>query len=221
MAAMKAEHDALHIIMDTARIAAALVRRPHDVPRYVREGLRRTSALELGLPWFSYGAIDALNALVRPEWTVVEYGSGGSTLFFASKVARVITAEHDPLWAERVAEEGSRRGLSNIEVRTPAADFSNAENLLASPYGSVFDDLSPDLAVSDCWTDGAAHDGLRPALFRYVEVTYRPKIIVVDDSHRYPQLRDETCAERVLECWGVGPSRRRVTCTDLYLLRNR
>lgn len=204
-------------VVDVARIGTALLRRPRDLPRYARQGLRRTSPMDLALPWFSYGAIDALAALVRPEWIVAEYGSGGSTLFFASHAARVFTAEHDAGWASRVETESKRSGLTNVEVRSPSADFSTAEHLLASPYAHAFDDLAPDLVVIDCWTDGSDRDELRPALFRHAERNLRPRVIVVDDSYRYPHLRRETTAARVVTFTGVDPSRRRVTSTDLFL----
>jgi predicted O-methyltransferase YrrM len=39
-----------------------------------------------------------LSRLLRPEYTVVEHGSGGSTLWLAERVAHVYSVEHDQDW---------------------------------------------------------------------------------------------------------------------------
>lgn len=204
--------------LDVTHIALALVRRPQDIPRYLSQGVRRTSAIDLGVPWFSYSAIDLLTRLIRPEWIIAEYGSGGSTIFLAGKAAEVITAEHDPSWVETVTHRVRERGLGNVEIRAAAADFSSGVRLAESPFARVFDDLAPDCVVIDSWTDGGPRDDLRPALFDRAERTWPGlKAVVVDDSWRYPELRVRTRARRVLRCQGVGPSRRRVTSTDIFL----
>lgn len=204
-------------LRDVGAIATALARRPQDIRRYASQGFRRLAPLDLGVPWFSFAAIDALDTLLRPDWTVAEYGSGGSTVFYAPRVARVVAAEHDPDWASRVIAEAARRGVDNVEVRNLEAVFSTGEALVASPFGRAFDDMAPDVVVIDCWTDGSGHDDLRPALFRHVEQSVQPAVIVVDDSYRYPELRAQTRAREVMVCRGVGPGRRRVTCTDIHV----
>jgi hypothetical protein len=53
------------------------------------------------LPWFSYPSIDWLDSVLRPEDTAFEYGMGGSTLWFADRVAHVTSVEHDGDWVKR------------------------------------------------------------------------------------------------------------------------
>lgn len=50
------------------------------------------------LPWLSIRAVDFLNREIRPEFSVFEYGGGGSTLFWNSRVRRLVTVEHDATW---------------------------------------------------------------------------------------------------------------------------
>jgi SAM-dependent methyltransferase len=52
---------------------------------------------------------------VRKEMTIFEYGSGGSTLFWASKVKQVVSVEHDPGWFEKMNEELSHKQIKNVK----------------------------------------------------------------------------------------------------------
>ena len=65
------------------RLARSFATHPDYIPRYLRDRApERSSPLEIQLPWISYGAIDFLDGYLKPDMTVYEYGSGGSTLFF-------------------------------------------------------------------------------------------------------------------------------------------
>jgi len=60
---------------------------------------RNQSPLDLRQPWMTFTAVAWLSAQIRPDWSVFEYGSGGSTLFFADRAGRVVSIEHDEEWA--------------------------------------------------------------------------------------------------------------------------
>jgi methyltransferase family protein len=55
------------------------------------------------IPWYTYPAIEFLRTRVRPEMTVFEYGCGNSTLWWAKRVAQVVSVEHDSDWHRRIA----------------------------------------------------------------------------------------------------------------------
>jgi hypothetical protein len=57
------------------------------------------------LPWLTYGAIAFLRKRVRPDMSVFEYGSGSSTLWWAERVARVVSYEHDLDWYNRLKDQ--------------------------------------------------------------------------------------------------------------------
>jgi hypothetical protein len=52
----------------------------------------------LPVPWYTYPAIEYLKQLDFSDKAVFEYGSGNSTLFWASRAKRVVSVEDDPLW---------------------------------------------------------------------------------------------------------------------------
>jgi hypothetical protein len=69
------------------------------------------------VPWLVFSCIDFLDQWLKKDMQVFEYGSGGSTLYFAEKVGTIISIEHDAKWfgyARTVVEEA---GFANIHYR--------------------------------------------------------------------------------------------------------
>lgn len=79
----------------------------------------------LDVPWWSYDAIDAVEAFLadRPKARVFEYGSGASTVWAARRAARVISVEHDAGWHPIVARR--------------LAEYDNADLVLIAPDTEV------------------------------------------------------------------------------------
>lgn len=70
-------------------------------------------------PWLPYGAICVLWRELAPGDRVFEWGSGGSTIWFATLGARVHSVEHDRGWADAVRAHLREAGLAeNVEIRT-------------------------------------------------------------------------------------------------------
>lgn len=59
-------------------------------------------ALHNGEPWIVPAALDVLKTIVDPTWTVFEWGSGGSTVFWSKQCAATIAIEHNSIWIDRV-----------------------------------------------------------------------------------------------------------------------
>ena len=69
------------------------------------------TTMSLGLPWMTYDAIDFLEEITSEEKNVFEWGSGGSTIFFAARCKQVISVEHDKEWSKILKEK-----LNNLEI---------------------------------------------------------------------------------------------------------
>jgi hypothetical protein len=54
------------------------------------------------VPWITYGAIEFLDRRLRRELSVFEFGTGASTWWWADRVARLVSCEHDPAWGARL-----------------------------------------------------------------------------------------------------------------------
>lgn len=197
------------------KLGRNLLAAPANLPRYVSQNvLARSSPLDLELPWFSYGAIDFLMTFLRPEMAVFEFGSGGSTIFFARRCSQVDSVEDDPVWAARVRERATQLGLTNVRIAQCPFDFVNPEGFAKSAYlGQVRQGLYDVIVV-----DGADNDyTIRPLCFRVAENQIKPGgIIVVDDSWRYTDLRTAHRGRRLQVFESVGPARFGVTSTDVY-----
>ena len=80
--------------------------------RWQRSLGQSSSPLVDEIPWITFRAADYLIKHLRNECQVFEYGTGGSTLFFLKKNARVVSVEHDPKWFATVQEVINRKGLT-------------------------------------------------------------------------------------------------------------
>jgi Methyltransferase domain len=82
--------------------------------RSVRE-LQAVNQQGAPIPWMTYPFIEYVNGLDLSKKHLFEYGSGNSTLYWATRCTRVVSVEHNPEWYKKV------------KPRLPA----NAEYLLA------------------------------------------------------------------------------------------
>ena len=57
------------------------------------------------IPWFSYASIDFLKERLNKNLTVFEYGSGGSTMWFAERTKAVYSVESDKKWYELIKDK--------------------------------------------------------------------------------------------------------------------
>ena len=197
------------------RLISNLVFHPQYISRCVSHNLLyRKTPLELEIPWFSYAAIDFLEDFLRPDMTVCEYGSGGSTLFFARRVRSVFSIEDNPTWFGLVSERLRSNSIQNVQLVLHPFDFKNPEGFEDSSYLQAMPDALFDVIVidgSEEWTQ------VRPICFEKAELRVRPGgIIVLDDSWRYPVLRAHNRSHDHRVFQSVGPCRPGVTSTDIF-----
>jgi SAM-dependent methyltransferase len=197
------------------RLISNLVFHPQYISRCITHNVfNRKTPLELEIPWFSYAAIDFLEDFLKPEMTVCEYGSGGSTFFFARRVRSVFSIEDNPRWHQLVSERLMSQAVRNVRLTLRPFDFKNPAGFESSSYLNAMPEESFDVIVvdgSEEWTQ------VRPVCFEKAEARVRPGgIIVVDDSWRYPALRAKNGARAHRVFQSVGPCRPGVTSTDIF-----
>jgi len=69
---------------------------------------RGEKTLTIGYPWLTFGAIMALEQILKDEkyaGKILEMGAGGSTIFFSKQCKELLSLEHDMNWAMRVSEK--------------------------------------------------------------------------------------------------------------------
>jgi predicted O-methyltransferase YrrM len=206
------------ILQKVGRLVSNLAHHPQYLPRYVAHNaqslLQHKTPLDLEIPWFSYAAIDFLDAHVRTHMTAFEYGSGGSTLFLAKRVKSVFTVEDNVTWFDLVKQRLHERAFSNVTMELHPFDARNPAGFEQSSYLRAIPDEKFDVIIIDGSEEWIQ---VRPTCFRYVEDKVAPGgIIVLDDSWRYPALRRANKAKRVEVFESVGPCRPGATSTDVF-----
>jgi hypothetical protein len=197
------------------RLAVNLLLHPQYISRCVTHNiLNGKTPLDLELPWFSYAAIDFLNGYLRPEMSVCEYGSGGSTIFFARRVKSVFSIEDNPRWFELVSRRLDEKALHNVQLKLCAFDFKQPADFEESAYLHAMPEGPFDVIVVDGSEEWIP---VRPTCFQKAESRIKTGgIIVVDDSWRYPILRKKHQAKDYRIFKSVGPCRPGVTTTDVF-----
>ncbi len=93
-------------------------------------------------PWICFPAIRWLESFLHKEMRVFEWGSGGSTLFFATRVRDVVSIEHNADWFRDVREHFCDKSILNVDYRLiepeagPPAAVDSAD--VSCTYGSEF-----------------------------------------------------------------------------------
>ncbi len=148
------------------------------------ESVRTRQAVDLSgpVPWLTYPALRLLEQIVRPEWKVLEYGSGNSSRWWSRRVDRVVSVEHDVGWARSVS--GSR--ISNLTVIERVANHSPDEHHRRIIMDEFFDSGQPAaLAASQVGQSGLSefnYLGYAAAALEYPSGFF--DVIVVDGMAR-------------------------------------
>jgi hypothetical protein len=191
------------------RLGHSLATRPKDVSRWLTSW--HVLPIRSGLPWLAWGAVDFLDRFLTRSHSVFEYGTGGSTLFFAKRAKRVMSVEDDPRWQRIVRDRLAEESLENVTL-CPAD--SSVEPYARSPYVLALDQPHDVILV-----DGHEHrQGVdRLTCFRQAEQFVRAGgVIVLDGAWRFDLQIGDTRARDVTRHEGIGPGRKWVTRTDVF-----
>ncbi|MGF1578534.1 MAG: methyltransferase domain-containing protein [Gemmataceae bacterium] len=151
-------------------------------------------------PWLNFKALKRLNQIVRPDMKVFEYGCGGSTLYFGSRVAKLVSVEHDPKWLAQIQEQMESQEtcewesylrepvLMNPPWPTNPSDLNSYisggheyQGLSFSDYVTVIDDY-PEEYFDLILIDGRA----RPSCFKHAQSRLKPYGYLVVDNIDIP-----------------------------------
>lgn len=108
-------------------------------------------------PWISCDAIEMLELLLTSSSRVLEYGSGMSTVWYASHSQSVISVEDDASWAEFQRRSFAERRIDNAElvVATERDEYVSAGGRAAPASGDKFDLIMIDGRFRDACAERA------------------------------------------------------------------
>jgi hypothetical protein len=86
-------------------------------------------------PWMCFSAVRFLKEITRQDMRVFEYGSGGSTLFWISRVQEITSVEHDTSWYQIMKERLDGQEVQNLQyiLAEPINDPHFAEKRFENP----------------------------------------------------------------------------------------
>jgi hypothetical protein len=174
-------------------------------------------------PWITFAAIRFLEKALNKQMRIYEYGSGGSTVFFAKRAGEVVSVEHDPDWGRRVMESMKRGGYKNWRIvliePTLNATSINGDPSDSNSYvsggdnfrGRSFKDYAssidqyPDRHFDVVLIDGRA----RPSCFKHaVPKVKKHGYVVWDNTDRpyyFPAMKSVPKTFRFLDFPGPSP----------------
>jgi FkbM family methyltransferase len=180
-----------------------------------------------GLPWMTFPAISFLETLLHKHSRVFEFGAGGSTIFFSSRVGELVSVEHDPSWFAQLQEAMKERALRSdlqwrgvlaIPVVPPAPialppsdplSYTSSDSELA---GLSFRDYATSIEeFPNRYFDLIVIDGrARPSCFLHAMDKVRfGGYIVLDNAEResysYIEETGRKLGFEISEFWGPGP----------------
>jgi Methyltransferase domain len=162
------------------------------------------------LPLLSYPTIDWLDGVLQPEDRVFEYGMGGSTVWFAGRVAHVTSVDHNPEWVRSLRLPGNvtaRVALTRADLLTADAN---------DPYVCAIDE--GDKRYDVVLIDGMARLSCVPAAHRALTPT---GLIIFDNSEKptYAPARQQLAEwgySRIDFCGTRPDASAFLGCTSVY-----
>lgn len=212
---------AMRVVRGALRPTGLLDRPVPDRAHRTRHWLRSLTAIHdvdaliaLGVPWWTYGAIDEVESflLAREHPRVFEFGSGASTVWLAQRAAHVTSVEHDSAWCAVLRTRLT--GYDNVVVRLvppdPEPDPTGAFVSDKPGYrGRTFRAYVECIRDSDDVFDLIVIDGrARPACLREATSRLAAGGMIVFDNAGRSRYREaiEEAGLRVTEHRGLVPS---------------
>jgi hypothetical protein len=187
------------------------------VLRLVREGylvdsgwvestqtLRAADATGAPIPWMTYAFVEFLEGRLRPDFSVFEFGTGQSTLYFAPRVARLVGVECNRDWYDSL-----RGGIpDSVTLHFCEQSVGGDYCRMARGAGGGFD-----LVVVD------GRDRVN-CMKQSLDALTDRGVMILDDScrERYAEGRAYLTARgyRCLDFWGLAPIKNVKSCTSVF-----
>ncbi|MFZ4593894.1 MAG: O-methyltransferase [Verrucomicrobiaceae bacterium] len=156
-------------------------------------------------PWLAQGAVRFLDEWLTSKMSGWEWGSGRSSLWFAQRIARLVSIEHDKAWHQKVSQQLAEQSLTHVDLRHLALEHPELETYeLDYPtlpqYAAVIlyePDASFDFVLVDGWYRAvcarAALPKLKPGGLLVIDNTdwqHPPQAHVPADWHLVHQSRN-------------------------------
>lgn len=166
------------------RLSPHLEVTPRVVPRYVRDSLA-VRAGTLGSqrrPWITRDALEILDDLLLPTDRGLEWGSGGTTAWFAERVEHLTSVEGSPQWYGSLRAELDAQRVDNVDLRLVSFDQLGYDT---PEHRAAYVDAAPELeagSIDLAFVDGEYRDG---CALRALDLLRPGGVLVLDNAETY------------------------------------
>lgn len=219
----------------------AMLRRQYLSQSGWLQSAERKMALRDGkpVPWFTYGAIAFLERNLPADLSLFEYGGGQSTLYWADRVKRVVSVDHDPAFGEymraalpgnaelRLVDEGAGIPAAARAAAAQMPPLTDPERTTRSYRSGQLNQAFCAYALQLCTYpansfDVVIVDGMARVLSTWAAIRHfeRDGFIIFDNADRdfyqpaFAML--EEAGYRRLDFWGLGPINPYEWCTSVF-----
>jgi predicted O-methyltransferase YrrM len=165
--------------------APAFRLRVRALPRYlidritVRRAFKRQTEIA---PWITADALQILEGLLQPDDVGVEFGSGGSTTWFAARVGHLHSVEANPRWHADVESRIADGRVQNVSYHLAAGIASDHGTPQArDSYVNFAPDLEPE-SQDFVFIDGEYRD---ECALRALDLVRPGGAIILDNANTY------------------------------------
>jgi len=132
------------------------------------------------LPWLTEDANRFMQSYLLQSDIGVEFGSGRSTLWLASRVGRLVSVEHDRDWHKQITQTLEQNRILNVDYRYLAGDVNDMKAMEAA-ICDITDGL-PSAQFDFVLVDGVCRDICAREALRLL----RPRgMLVIDNVNRH------------------------------------
>jgi hypothetical protein len=114
---------------------------------YFRSAWARKAVTATGqpLPWYTYPSIEFLKHRPYGDRTVLEFGGGQSTLWWAARAKHVVTLEGDENWYRQIRDHmPANVSLHWVTMNSPAENIAAVQTVLAEVGHTHYDVIAID-----------------------------------------------------------------------------
>ncbi|MBU2544919.1 protein-L-isoaspartate O-methyltransferase [Patescibacteria group bacterium] len=136
----------------------------------------KSNSLKDNVPWLTFECQEWLDSVLNKNMTVLEWGSGGSTVYISKKVKKMISIEHIPEWHASVVKELQKNNIENCEYILKKYD----ENKGYKNYYEAIDSF-PDETFDLVIIDGRSRNSCISYAMRKIK---KEGFLLLDNSER-------------------------------------
>jgi predicted O-methyltransferase YrrM len=172
----------------------------HWTPTYILNRIleKRYRKNHPGEPWLTPAAVQFLKGYLRPGDQGLEFGSGGSTLWFAKRISTLTSVEHNPNWFQKVSKLLEEKSVTNVTyIHAGAGSQENQEKSLEYTAAATrMQDESLDFVL----VDGRYRDDCANIVLPKLK---KGAILILDNADVYLPSESSTTNAR---SYSMGPS---------------